>query len=94
MPIYGTTYAFEANWIDRPGGILGFMKENGIPQGDILILDDERYGYGEAGLLDRVVWTDYEKDGLTPELADRAISLLNGDGGQEAGGEDTDGDVH
>lgn len=94
IPIYGTTHAFEANWIDRPGGILGFMKENGIPKGDILILDDERYGYGEAGLLDRVIWTDYEKDGLTPELADRAISLLNGDSGQEAGGEDTDGDVH
>ena len=42
------------------------------------ILDDELFAFEERGLLPMLVKTDFAYGGLTEELAQKAIELLNG----------------
>lgn len=66
--------ANPASW-DRPKDVRDFIEENEISS--YIILDDDPYDYSEFG--DRWVQPCYWSNGLTQELAEKAISLLLGE---------------
>ena len=77
LKLEGTTYDYEPRWYLRAQGILNYMKEYGIDKKDIIILEDEDFNYEQYELADRFVQTNYEENGLTEELAKKAIDILS-----------------
>ena len=61
----------------RGKGVLDYVSAHDTES--FVIIDDSASDYFEKGLFDRWVRTDGENGGLTSELADKAIRILNGD---------------
>ena len=61
----------------RGKGVLDYVSAHDAES--FVIIDDSASDYIEKGLSDRWVRTDGENGGLTSDLADKAIRILNGD---------------
>lgn len=61
----------------RSEEIRHFMKTGGLDISEYVIIDDNDFGWKEAGLQRHVVQTDFLAGGLTEEHALQAIEILN-----------------
>jgi hypothetical protein len=59
----------------RGEGILAYIRENRVTA--FVILDDYQFDYDGCGLTDYFVKTDAYDGGLTEQLAQRAIQIIN-----------------
>ena len=66
----------EKEYLSRGEGILDFIQRHKVDK--YVILDDYQYDYDACGLTEGHIKTDAYNGGLTAELADKAIGLLNG----------------
>lgn len=62
-------------YLSRGEGILEYLARGGV-QGYV-ILDDYQFDYDSCGLTENYVKTDNYNGGLTEELAEKAIGILN-----------------
>lgn len=62
-------------YLSRGEGILEYLARGGV-QGYV-ILDDFQFDYDSCGLTENYVKTDNYNGGLTEELAEKAIEILN-----------------
>ena len=60
----------------RGEGILQYLADNKVEK--FVILDDYQFDYDSCGLTDYHIKTDAFNGGLTEEMANRAIKILNG----------------
>ena len=77
LTIYSKTE--DGNSFYRGMGIikyLYYLYDNDIPYSQFVILDNNVFDYRETDLLDNLVCTNY-KYGLTQNLVDKAIKILN-----------------
>lgn len=65
--------------LDRGEGILSYiahLKRKGVEVYSFVILDDELFDYKQTKLMNRLVQTSYDKDGLNKRHVSRVISKL------------------
>ena len=62
-------------YLSRGEGILDYLMNSNV--GNYVILDDFQFDYDSCGLTENYVKTDNYNGGLTEELAEKAIGILN-----------------
>ena len=62
-------------YLSRGEGILDYLMNSNV--GNYVILDDFQFDYDSCGLTGNYVKTDNYNGGLTEELAEKAIGILN-----------------
>ena len=62
--------------LSRGEGILEYLSTHTVEK--YVILDDYQFDYDGCGLTENYVKTDEQKGGLTDELSQKAIEILNG----------------
>ena len=65
----------EDEFFSRGEGILYYLHKHEVK--NYVILDDYQFDYDSCGLTDNYVKTDNYNGGLTDELAQKAIKILN-----------------
>ena len=65
-------------YLSRGEGILDYLMNSNV--GNYVILDDFQFDYDSCGLTGNYVKTDNYNGGLTEELAEKAIEILNRQG--------------
>lgn len=66
---------FDKQYFSRGEGILDFIEREKVSK--FIILDDLQYDYDSCGLTDNYIKTDFNCGGLTAELANKAIEILD-----------------
>ena len=65
----------NALYLSRGEGILLYLSKNKVDK--FVILDDCQFDYDGCGLTERYLKTNATKGGLTEELAQKAVGILN-----------------